>query len=204
MTVSTAPQKKTTSTIHDGEAKKLSLSTLADFSWEELNDMFRNAPEPVALRHLSGHPRCRVVSAPLLSRAKWRSRSLPLAAQRWTNSNKFPWEGKSFFPSQTSAAEVGTGYNRMRLHGIITTFEFETRITPSLLDGRDCIAIEYDRSSLNPKWYQPIVDEIREVAPNVFLGMALYGREARMQFAVFAVDFNDLQENTKWGSPVPQ
>lgn len=88
----------------------------------------------------------------------------------WTR--LFIWQGKVFDP------ERGILRNR------ISPFRFQS-ITArvyhdaSVLDGRECIALDYSRTSLVARWVR---DEIREVAPGTYLGIAYVFRVKTINF----------------------
>jgi len=81
---------------------------------------------------------------------------------------RFPWEGKTF-KSETS--EIGSGINRVRLLGKRRWFPFKTRFEASFLDGQPTFRLDYSGPA-NPPFIRSIVDEVREVAPRLYLGPA--------------------------------
>jgi hypothetical protein len=85
----------------------------------------------------------------------------------WARHASFPWRGKSFVPH---GADRGEGINRV-LSDRIRIFRFETSVGPSRHDGRPAIQLDYDHRG-NPGLVRRIEDEIREVAPGVYLGQA--------------------------------
>ena len=68
-------------------------------------------------------------------------------------------------------------------------FPFETSFGPSALDGQPTLILDYDLD-VNPGFIRRIHDEIREVAPGLFLGPAMWkGRgDARTLVLWFALD----------------
>ena len=52
---------------------------------------------------------------------------------------------------------------------------------PSWFDQKECIVLDYAHTSFVAR---KIRDEIREVAPGVFLGIVFWGRNKLMNFAV--------------------
>ena len=52
---------------------------------------------------------------------------------------------------------------------------------PSWIDGRDCVVLDYSKTSRVARW---IRDEIREVAPGAFLGQVFWGRRKVLMFAL--------------------
>jgi hypothetical protein len=88
--------------------------------------------------------------------------------------NHFAWQGKNF------DAKKGALRNR------ILPFGFNAIIAkvykgPSWLDGKDCIVLDYSETSLLAHW---IRDEIREVAPGLYLGKVYWGKKRLIDFAV--------------------
>jgi hypothetical protein len=89
---------------------------------------------------------------------------------------------------------AGTGSNRVHLGGRHQLFPFHTRITPSVLDGRDCVVLDYDLPD-NPLVIRKIHDEIREVSPGVYLGPAMWKTANEKRLVLwFALDTNDQQK----------
>lgn len=51
----------------------------------------------------------------------------------------------------------------------------------SWIDGRECVVLDYSRTSRVARW---IRDEIREVAPGVYLGQVFWARSKVLMFAL--------------------
>jgi len=73
-----------------------------------------------------------------------------------------------------------------RLKNIVTPFavravEAEVYQAPSWYDGQPCIVLDYSRTSFVAR---KVRDEIREVAPGVFLGLVFWGRRHILDFAL--------------------
>jgi hypothetical protein len=88
--------------------------------------------------------------------------------------NHFAWQGKNF------DAKKGALRNR------ILPFGFSAIIAkvykgPSWLDGKECIVLDYSETSLLAHW---IRDEIREVAPGLYLGKVYWGKKRLIDFAI--------------------
>jgi len=86
----------------------------------------------------------------------------------------FAWRGK------VVDAKAG------RLKNIVTPFavravEAEVYQAPSWYDGQPCIVLDYSRTSFVAR---RVRDEIREVAPGVFLGLVFWGRRHILDFAL--------------------
>jgi len=86
----------------------------------------------------------------------------------------FAWRGK------VVDAKAG------RLKNIVTpvgvrAIEAEVYQAPSWYDGQPCIVLDYSRTSFVAR---RVRDEIREVAPGVFLGLVFLGRRHILDFAL--------------------
>jgi hypothetical protein len=94
--------------------------------------------------------------------------------------DRFPWAGKSF---QSWAEDRGSGINRVQLLGERLWFHFETRIDRSVVDGRPCIVLDYDHAE-NPWPVRQVRDELREVAPGLWLGPATVRGHVALYFTL--------------------
>lgn len=79
------------------------------------------------------------------------------------------WQGK------VVNAREGTLKNRILPLGT-RAIEAEVYLGPSWLDGQDCIVLDYSKRSIVARWVR---DEIRRVAPGLYLGL-VYLRRARL------------------------
>lgn len=75
---------------------------------------------------------------------------------------------------------------RARLKNILTPLEIQAikaviYTQDSWYDGRPCIVLDYSRTSLAARM---IRDEIREIAPGVFLGLVFWGRHHVLDFTL--------------------
>jgi len=99
------------------------------------------------------------------------------ALASFARSAAFPWGGKSF---RSKDGGHGTGINRLRLGksgGRHRLFPFATRLGASVIDERPCVVLDYDDPD-NPPVIRAIHDEVREVAPRLFLGPACVKRKS--------------------------
>jgi hypothetical protein len=83
--------------------------------------------------------------------------------------NHFAWQGKLF------DAEHGTLRNHVLSFGI-KAIVAQVYKGPSLLDGKECIVLDYSQTSLIAGWVR---DEIRLIAPKLYLGK-VYAHEKRL------------------------
>jgi hypothetical protein len=88
--------------------------------------------------------------------------------------NIFAWQGKVFDPKS------GTLRNRILPLGINAIIA-KVYKGPSWLDNKECIVIDYTETSLVAHW---IRDEIRLIAPNVYLGKVYWNKSRLIDFAL--------------------
>ena len=158
------------------ETQQLNLTDLRQMSFEELEQLYRSAPRPGSIADLDGD----AVGAMLA----WRSpRTGPLASllRTFGNSTAFPWEGKSF---NSKGRDAGSGINRISLLGKRRWFPFATRFDASFLDGKPTFVLDYSGPG-NPPFIRDIVDEVREVAPRLFMGPAALNVGGRPRLILF-------------------
>ena len=180
-------------TLDDQSAKEevYSLHELNHKKEAELLAIFKRGKLPSSMKSLDGNPVCLGLGVHIL-----KGTLIDKGITRWARSNRFTWEGKSF---RSSDDENGTGFNRLRSWylGIITAFPFVTSIQPSVIDGKDCIAIDYDLP-VNPWYEQRIYDELREISPGIFIGAVTLKRKKGYKLLCwFGVNTNS-QEDHFW------
>ena len=88
--------------------------------------------------------------------------------------NLFAWQGKTF------DAAAGVLRNRITAFGL-NAIVAEVYHGTSLLDGKPCVVLDYSKTSLVAKW---IRDEIRLVAPHLYLGRVYWGEKPVLHFAL--------------------
>lgn len=152
-----------------------SLDDLPGLSEDKLDQLFLKSPSP-SLEEVNGPHEGRVLAAgwfPLN-----RKEGLDLINQNW-----LPWKGKVFTPLDPAK---GRGKNRMRLGQIWgeDTFDFESRIEPSLFGGGDCYVLDYDLTG-NALWLRPVRDEMKKIQEGLYLGRALYRIGGEHQFVLY-------------------
>jgi hypothetical protein len=169
----------------DGASSSIrSLDDLAKLTVRELGDLYARGTTPDHLRALDGDLVGRMLAVRGLDRG-----ALFHALGTFARSARFPWAGKSF---HATSAKQGTGINRVvfgQRGGRYRLFPFETHIGASVIDGKPCVVLDYDLAD-NPAFIRSIHDEVREVAPRIFLGPACKKRSdgAPMTVLWFALD----------------
>lgn len=169
--MSTAPQTRPTtlsmsvvpvSTLPPA-AGPASLDDLAAMKPAALHAAYLAARTPV-LHLMDGHLVGRMLAIPAVPR--WLGGLL----RRFAAWRRFPWRGKSF----TAAADGrrGEGINRVfGDHNPRRWFRFDTFVAPSRAGAFDAVQLDYDNPG-NPGFIRAIKDEVREVAPGLYLGIA--------------------------------
>ena len=162
MIETTASQSRSSTTASVSGPR--TLDDLAALDVAELEAVYRRGTVPSSLHALDGNPVCRMLSIRGLDAGARASTIRNLARASW-----FPWAGKSFAADSDA---TGNGINRIRIAGGKRWFPFKTMIEPSAIDNAPCIFLDY-KLAANPKPIQMIRDELREVAPGLFLGPAM-------------------------------
>ena len=140
------------------------LDDLARLGPAELAALYRGATTP-AVPALDGHLVGRMLAIPALP--GWLGGLLRRFAA-WAH---FPWRGKSF----TSHGDArGEGINRVFSDRRPRRwFRFDTFLGPSRAGSFDAFQLDYDNRD-NPALIRAIKDEVRQVAPGLFLGLAYF------------------------------
>src|SRR5437762_8456627 len=86
----------------------------------------------------------------------------------------FAWQGKVF------DAKKGHLKNRILPFGLNAIIA-KVYKGPSWLDNKECIVLDYSETSLVAHWVR---DEIREVAPHIYLGKVYLGKKRLIDFAL--------------------
>lgn len=145
------------------------LDDLAALDGDALRALYLAAATP-AIGDLRGDLRGRMLA--VRGAGRW-LRAVLRAFAAW---RLFPWRGKSFQPLST---DRGEGINRVFSDAEPRRwFRFETFIGPSRAGDFDAFQLDYDNAG-NPFFIRAIKDEVRQVAPGLFLGQAycmLFGR----------------------------
>jgi hypothetical protein len=137
---------------------------LLSMSRQQLDDLYRSSPAgPVP----NGRARGVAIVAPGRRFSKTIAEAIEL----------FGWQGKTFDAAQ------GVLLNRITPFGI-NAIAAKVYAAPSLLDDKECIVLDYSRTSTLAFW---IRDEIRNVAPDLYLGFAYWNR---LRLIGFSLDFS--------------
>jgi hypothetical protein len=88
--------------------------------------------------------------------------------------NHFAWQGKIF------DSEKGVLRNKILPLGLNAIIA-KVYKGPSWLDGKECIVLDYSETSLLAHW---IRDEIREIAPQTYLGKVYWSKKRLIDFAL--------------------
>ncbi|HSQ66197.1 MAG TPA: hypothetical protein VLM85_23405 [Polyangiaceae bacterium] len=173
----------TTGSTNDtrSQASRTTLEDLARMDDAELARLYAAGGVPDHLRALDGDLRGRMLAVKLLDRGP-----IARAIAAFSSGRKFPWAGKSF---TSDDATHGKGINRIRLWGRHRLFPFETSIGKSVIDGAPAVVLDYDLVD-NPAAIRAMHDEVREVAPGLFLGPGCLKRRSGPPVVVlwFALD----------------
>ena len=134
---------------------------LLTLSEQQLDDLFRDSPAgPIP----NGQAEGSAILAP-------GTRFTPEIASAI---NIFGWQGKTF------DAAHGTLTNRILAFGL-NAIVAQVYVAPSWFDQKDCIVLDYSKTSLLAKH---IRDEIREISPGVYLGLVFWDQKRVMHFSL--------------------
>lgn len=146
----------------DGAAAVTSLADLARLTPAQLEALYaRSAPGPIPTGKVRGLALLRSGTrlGPAISRGA-----------------RFAWQGKVFDPDGTSSVNRFFGVKAVRA---------QVSYGPSWRDGNPAIILDYGQTS---KVYEPYRDELRQVAPGIYLGLMFDRRTSppglKMYFAV--------------------
>lgn len=88
--------------------------------------------------------------------------------------NIFAWQGKTF------DAEHGTLTNRISAFGV-NAIVAQVYTGASLFDGKECIVLDYSKTSLLAKHVR---DEIREIGPGLYIGLVYWDGRKNIHFSL--------------------
>jgi hypothetical protein len=66
----------------------------------------------------------------------------------------------------------------------VSLFRFTTAITPSRHDGKPALELDYDHAG-NPRFIRMIEDEVRTIAPGLWLGQAWLRTQSKKHFVLW-------------------
>jgi hypothetical protein len=142
-------------------SKSLTLDDLARMDPDALMDLYKSARTP-RLEDLDGKLSGRMLAVPRLQKPHVKA-----WLDNFSRSPLFPWQGKTF---EHESADHGHGVNRL-LGERVTWFRFHTSVGPSHAGDFDAVYLDYGQDG-NPPLVRKVKDEVREVAPGVWLGLA--------------------------------
>ena len=128
---------------------------------DQLMALYQGARTP-RLADLDGKLAGRMLAVPRLQKPhvkRW--------VEKFAKSAVFPWQGKTF---EHETESHGHGVNRL-LGERVSWFHFETSVGRSHAGDFDAIHLDYEHSG-NPPLIRKVKDEVREVAPGLWLGLA--------------------------------
>ena len=88
--------------------------------------------------------------------------------------NVFAWQGKTFDGAH------GVLRNRISVFGL-NAIVAEVYKGPSWLDQKECIVLDYSKTSTVAQW---IRDEIRQIEPKLYLGKVYWSQKRLIDFAL--------------------
>ncbi|HVU51265.1 MAG TPA: hypothetical protein VHL80_11290 [Polyangia bacterium] len=152
-----------------------SLDDLAAEGPEALAALYAGARTPV-LADMDGPLVGRMLAVPALPR-------FLAGFLRWFAARGgFPWRGKTF-----THKEGGRGQGINRVFGDRRPrhwFRFDTFVAPSRAGAFDAVQLDYDNPG-NPGFIRAIKDEVREVAPGLYLGLAYFVLRGRARLVLY-------------------
>ena len=152
------PNEQSFHHVHHGNVR--SVDDLLALDVATLERMYREARTP-AIGDMKGDLIGRMLPSPAANEAV-ADAMRALASQSW-----FPWKGKTFAPRDV---DHGEGWNRVFTDKNLW-FRFTTSIGPSRAGDFDALHLNYDHPE-NPFFIRAIQDEVRTVAPGLWLGQA--------------------------------
>ena len=140
---------------------RIDKAQLLKMSFQELDDLFGKSPSgPIPNGQAEG-------TAIIAPGTKY---SMPIA----TVINHFGWQGKIF------DAQKGVLKNRLLAFGI-EAIVAKVYKTPSWLDNKECIVLDYSETSLLAHYVR---DEIRLIGPDFYLGKVYWGKDRLIDFCL--------------------
>lgn len=139
----------------------LDMDQLLDMSQAELDDVFRASP-PGEIP--TGEADGRIIAFP----------DVPLNDVATKLAHLIAWKGKVF------DREKGELLNKITPFGL-QSVRAKVYKADSWFDGKECIVLDYSKTSVVAQW---IRDEIREVAPGLYLGNVYWAKTRVLNFVL--------------------
>ena len=139
----------------------IDINQLMNMSRSQLDDLFRQIP---AGDIPNGEAQGTAIIAP--------GTQIEEAAAKFIH--LFVWQGKEFDAAQ------GVLRNEILPIGLKAVIAKVYQDT-SWFDGKECVALDYSQTSIIAHW---IRDEIRQVAPGLYLGIVYWGRKKLINFCL--------------------
>ncbi|KAI9769488.1 MAG: hypothetical protein M1840_003965 [Geoglossum simile] len=137
------------------------VAKLLAMSASQLDDVFKNgSPKPVP----NGPAKGTAIIAP----------GSPYTPEVAEFVSIFVWKGKTFNKEKMVLVNE---ISALSLNAILA----KITIGPSWIDGKECIILDYSQTSLVAHWVR---DEIRLVAPNLYLGTVFWKKARLIHFAL--------------------
>jgi hypothetical protein len=137
------------------------VNKLLQMSQQELDDLFiKSAPGPIP----DGAAKGTAIIAP----------GTVFSPDIAAAINLFSWQGKTFDAKHKVLRNKITA---LGLNAIVA----EVYKAPSWLDKKECIVLDYSKTSTVAKW---IRDEIRQIGPGTYLGKVYWGKKRLIDFAL--------------------
>jgi len=137
------------------------LDDLAAMGPDQLLALYRVAKTP-RIKDLDGKLTGRMLVVPAIH-----EKHVAALLRDFAAGGPMPWQGKTF---TSGTAGRGEGINRV-FGNRATWYRFDTFVGKSRAGDFDAVQLDYDRPS-NPFFVRPIKDEVREVGPGLWLGIA--------------------------------
>jgi hypothetical protein len=139
----------------------MTMDDLMKMSQAQLDELFRNSP---AGEIPNGEAKGTAIVAPGTELEETAAKFIHL----------FAWQGKVF---DAAHGELRNKILPFGMKAIIAKVYKDK----SWFDGQECIALDYSKTSLIAHW---IRDEIRTVAPGLYLGIVFWGKRKLIDFAL--------------------
>ena len=147
-------------------AKKLTFEDLTAMDFDALGALYAKGVVPTDFAAaLDDHPKGRMIAVRGIDGIPGVNKIVDIFAKH----PLFPWDGKSM---AATSDQTSDGINRVKLGAKMNWFPFKTSVQDSVIDGKPTIVLDYEQKG-NPIFIKAIHDEIREVAPGMYLGPAM-------------------------------